>query len=306
MKKWILKAIIQKVITYFPFSFQINYFFQKYITKNVFLSDDFFNIMCDHFIELTEYCSLNGAEFKNIKVIELGTGWHPIIPVLLFITGVEEIVTLDLRSHVRKENLKLLLEKVVGNYEANRFSQFPIKIQKDRVEIVKDILNNFEKLSISEILSRCSIQQKLQDANHLDFNDNSFDLCYSVNVLEHVDIDSIRGISAEFFRIGKSNSYHYHAIGVYDHFVHIDKSISKFNYLKYSDSIWKAIDNKIQPQNRRRISYFRNTFNSIGYTILNEILWDAEPNELNKIDIHPDFNNLADIDIPYGTFILKK
>ena len=98
--------------------------------------------------------------------------------------------------------------------------------------------------------------------------------------------------------------YQYHAIGVYDHFVHIDKSISKFNYLKFSKKQWKLIDNDIQPQNRMRISYFRNLFTDIGFTVLDEILYDSEPNELAKIEVHDDFKNEPDLDIAYGTLIL--
>lgn len=55
MKKWILKAFIQKVITFLPFSFKINYLFQKYVTKHVHLTDEFFDIMLNHFEELFEY-----------------------------------------------------------------------------------------------------------------------------------------------------------------------------------------------------------------------------------------------------------
>jgi hypothetical protein len=42
MKKWILKAIVQKTISYMPFSSSINYVFQKYVTKGVYLTDEYF------------------------------------------------------------------------------------------------------------------------------------------------------------------------------------------------------------------------------------------------------------------------
>jgi hypothetical protein len=306
MKKWVLKAIIQKIITFLPFSFKINYLFQKHITKNVVLSDDFFDIMLNHFKELIEYGLKNKVEFKNIRVIELGTGWHPILPFLLYTIGVREIITIDLRCHIRKENLGILIEKLIKNYELGKLNIKEDLIEEKRINVLKEILNNFNFLSVNEILQMCNTTQSIQNANKLNFLDNSFDLCYSINVLEHVDENSIFGISEEFYRISKKSGYHYHAIGTYDHFVHIDKSISKFNYLKYSAREWKWIDNGIQPQNRKRISYFRETFISLRYAILNEIMWENEPSELAKIEIHPDFIHCKDIDIPYGTFILRK
>ena len=42
MKKWKQKAIVQKIISYLPFSRKINFLFQKYVTKGVTLSDEYF------------------------------------------------------------------------------------------------------------------------------------------------------------------------------------------------------------------------------------------------------------------------
>ena len=49
MKKWMLKAIVQKVISFFPFKHQINFLFQKYITKGVRLNETYFEDKLIHF-----------------------------------------------------------------------------------------------------------------------------------------------------------------------------------------------------------------------------------------------------------------
>lgn len=48
MKKWILKAIVQKTISFLPFKHRINYFFQKHITKGVNLGDEYFYDRLEH------------------------------------------------------------------------------------------------------------------------------------------------------------------------------------------------------------------------------------------------------------------
>lgn len=42
MRKWKQKAIVQKIISYLPLSHKINYIFQKYVTRGVNLSDEYF------------------------------------------------------------------------------------------------------------------------------------------------------------------------------------------------------------------------------------------------------------------------
>ncbi len=306
MKKWILKAIIQKVITYLPFSFHFNYFFQRHITRSVRLTDEFFDIMLNHFAEFYEYALKHQANFKDSKALELGTGWHPIMPLCLFLVGVDEIQTVDLRSLIRKDNLKTLLEKFISYHKDDRLQKSLVGLQSERLDQLNTILNQFDQLSSAEILAQFNIHQIVGDAQKLSFSNEYFDFCYSVNVLEHVSSDVIEGLAKEFYRVNKNGGLEYHAIGVYDHFCHVDQSISKFNYLKYSKQKWKFIDNGIQPQNRKRISHFRKVFKNHGYTILDEILWEVEPMEITKIKVHPDFKDAEDLAIPYGTFILRK
>ena len=48
MKKWKQKAIVQKIISYLPFGQNINYLFQKYVTKGENLNDEYFLDRLNH------------------------------------------------------------------------------------------------------------------------------------------------------------------------------------------------------------------------------------------------------------------
>ena len=39
---WILKALIQKTISFLPYNHSVNFLFQKYVTKGVRLTDELF------------------------------------------------------------------------------------------------------------------------------------------------------------------------------------------------------------------------------------------------------------------------
>ena len=104
-------------------------------------------------------------------------------------------------------------------------------------------------------------------------------------------------------------SLHYHSFGCYDHFCHVDSSISKFNYLKFSNFHWRIIDNVLQPQNRRSVDFFERAFDKAGFDIISNM--SSKPNmfELNKLNkIHADFNSIPKeiLAVDYGTYFLKK
>ena len=46
--KWKAEAIVQKGISYLPKKDKINYLFQKYVTKGVYLTDEYFTYKITH------------------------------------------------------------------------------------------------------------------------------------------------------------------------------------------------------------------------------------------------------------------
>ncbi len=97
MKKWILKAIVQKTLSFLPQGEKINFLFQKYVTKGIHLSDDYFYDRLQHAKQHLigyargqedrrtressknmEYFSTKGSIIPKTS-LEIGTGWHPTV-----------------------------------------------------------------------------------------------------------------------------------------------------------------------------------------------------------------------------------
>ncbi len=307
MKKWILKAIVQKTIASLPFSFRLNYLFQKHITKAVVLNKDFFEDLLRHSgILLTQHTKFNSTGLSAKRVLELGTGWHPIVPIAFFLSGAKEIVTVDLRDLIRKENIETLIAWFLRYEESGELKKFIPFIDQDRLQLLHAIDQNIEHLSVQDILAQLHIKHEIGDITQMNLQANSFDVMSSVNVLEHIYAEYLGEILQTMSELSTKGSFHYHSFGCYDHFYHIDKSISKFNFLQYSQKKWRFIDNDIQPQNRLRVNQIGDLLRKVGFSVLAELHSAPNLEEYTKVKVHPDFARLdpAVSAIDYGTYVL--
>ena len=287
MSIWIFKAILQKVISFLPFSQQINFFFQKYITKGVILSDEYFEdrlLHCrEHFKNFRKYNST-----VYFSCLEIGTGWYPVVPLGYFLYGAKSITTVDL---VRLSNGKLIGET---------FSKFLEYHKKGKLEILlPGILNERLLILLEEaenptrdfyaVLDKHLITYMVMDARKLHLPNNSVDLITSNNTFEHVDCNALEGILIVFKKMLKVGGVMSHAIDLSDHFAHMDKSITIYNFLKFSQSQWSLIDNSIQPQNRMRIYDYRNVYKKLSIPINEEISREFILDDYRKVKVDEAF-----------------
>lgn len=285
MKKWKQKAIVQKIISYLPLSHQINYFFQKYVTKGVYLSDLYFFDRLGHAKDhINSYQKYTGKE-TPITTLEIGTGWYPIVPISFFLIGADKIYSVDISFLTSKERLKNTLEKFVETEQKQQLKKY-VNYNPERFKILKDILAHYDKLSLEEVLQRLKITYLIEDARKLSLLDNSIDLINSNNTFEHIYPSILIPILKEFKRvIKKQEGVMSHFIDMSDHFAHFDKSINIYNFLQFSDRQWNYIDNEIQPQNRMRVYDYKNIFSDLNIPITESYYRKGNLSELKTITL---------------------
>lgn len=300
MKKWILKAIVQKTISYFPFPHQFNFFFQKYVTKGVYLSEEYFE---DRLIHATNH--LKG--FKNLtstttpeRTLELGTGWYPVVPFTFYLCGVNEIHTIDISKLTSKERLITTLlkfkEYINSSEKKTFFEELPINPQ--RLQSFKNLIEVSSTLTEQQIADRLNLKLKIIDATKTDYQNDYFDLVHSNNTFEHVYPEILKKILMEFSRITKKrNGVNSHFIDMSDHFAHFDKSITIYNFLQFSESKWKWIDNSIQPLNRLRFPDYINLYKGLNLPISYFENRPGSLEEVNSIEIDSLFKKYSPIEI---------
>lgn len=284
MKKWVLKAVVQKSISYLPGGQKINYLFQKYVTKGVELSDVYFFDRLTHAREHIESYERFCPDAPLNSTLEIGTGWYPVVPISLFLYGANDINTLDISPLLTKEYFKTTLDRFVKIINDGALAHY-IKAKPKRLTELKRVYDSYASLSLTEILAAFKIKYAIKDARQTDFSNGSFDLVSSNNTFEHIYPSILEGILKEFKRVVKKGGLMSHSIDMSDHFAHFDKAISVFNFLKYSNKQWQLIDNSIQPQSRLRINEYRDMYKKLGIPITMETVVRGDVEVLKKLEL---------------------
>jgi SAM-dependent methyltransferase len=291
MKKWVLKAIVQKTISFLPGGHSINYLFQKYVTKGVYLTDAYFFDRLTHAkTHVDTYVSLSANKTMG-NTLELGTGWYPVVPISLFLSGAENIYTIDISALLNKESLKTTLTRFMDLDTNGKLNSY-LRVDAARLNELRELYKEYDKIELSDALKKLHIKYSITDARNTGFPAAQFDLITSNNTFEHVYPQVLEGILKEFKRIIKPGGVMSHAIDMSDHFAHFDKTINVFNFLQFSDKQWKRIDNSIQPQNRWRITDFRKLYAQLNIPITKETDVKGNIEELQKIKLDSRFASI--------------
>ncbi|MEP7168032.1 MAG: class I SAM-dependent methyltransferase [Bacteroidota bacterium] len=169
-----------------------------------------------------------------------------------------------------KDFLITTLEKYVqylnNSSKKNLFVELPLI--NERVKILNELLSKKDSIALSEMLSSLHLRYKVMDATKTEYPSGYFDLVNSNNTFEHIYADVLEKILLEFKRITKpKEGVMSHFIDLSDHFAHFDKTITIYNFLKFSDNEWKWINNTIQPMNRLRINNYLEIYKKLNIPI---------------------------------------
>lgn len=286
--KWVLKAIVQKLISGLPNSQKINFWFQKNITKGVVLSDQHFADKLAHATDHVKFYQKHCGT-KAYRTLELGSGWYPVVPVALFLHGVRETVSIDISPLMNREAILTCIDKFVTWHADNRLGELEDFIDEDRwqqLTALKDFDGSFEDLS-----RKLRLRLMVTDARNTGLPDDYFDLVCSNNTYEHIYGEMLHDIMKEFQRVLKPGGVSSHFIDMSDHFAHLDPSISIYNFLRYSKGGWSVIDNRVQPQNRLRKKDYLEMYEGLGVSLLEEIDRPGDRKVLLREKLHPDFGD---------------
>lgn len=310
MSKWILKTAVQRAISCLPRSHRFNELFQTYVTRGLDLTPIRFEakLRCcqTHFDNYRRFCP---APKEHFTVLELGTGWFPIIPIGLFLSGAAEIWTFDIVPLVRRKHLQKVLQAFVDDARNGRIAQFLPSLREHRIAALRDVLHNVDQgQPAGAALESLNIHLQVKDARRTGLPAGAIDFIFSNTVLEHIPARMIAELFAEFHRVAASGAVMSHHIGLADQFACFDHSITPFNFLRYPASRWRWLNNPVIPLNRLRISDYRALFRQTGYTILDEQNTVGNVEDLRAVPLAPEFRAYAveDLLVLYSWIVARR
>lgn len=171
-----------------------------------------------------------------------------------------------------------------------------------------DVPGDWKEISTLDDLERYRIHYCAPgDARNTGLPTGSIDFFCSTSVMEHIPEVDLELILKECIRLAAPGALMSFWIGYYDHYATFDKSISKLNFMRYSDAHWSLYNPPRHYHNRLRHSDFERIFNRLELNfITNERTLD-HPSALDGIHLDKRFRGYSTEDMLtiYGRFLLN-
>ncbi len=293
MGSWLAKTAVQRVFSGLPRSEWWNGLMQRYVTGGLRLQPygEFqakLKACQQHF---QYYQTYSRQPRDNFSTVEIGTGWFPIIPVGLYLCGAGEILTYDIVRLLEPDTFARMVECFCLLESTGELYEFLPGARRERVANFVRLASSAGGLSPVEFLSRLNIHAIIGDVCDLPLRSGSVDLVFSNGVLEHLQPALLARAMAEARRICGWASVMSHFNVTCDQFADYDRSITHFNYLRYSERAWRWLDSPMIPQNRFRVSDYIRTYTEAGFEIVARKDINGAEADLARVAVAPEFTS---------------
>ena len=286
MARWIVKALVQRMIGFMPNPDYWSDLVQRKIAGSVDLTYPFFLSRLDVARKnLDAFAGRNGPA----EVLELGTGWFPIVPIALRLSGASHVRTCDIVEHVSPERLSATLQafsRAAEDGELHR--RFP-SLDHALLQHIQSF--DATRQACVESLLSLGVDYRVGDLPGASLPPASVDLIVSHAVLEYISEPAFKELLDAFRRVLKSDGAMSHWIDFSDEYAYFDKNISPLNFLKYPDWAWRIINNPFIPLSRLRIDDVRRLFANAGFSIYQEELVKLDSEAMRKLPLAREFAN---------------
>jgi SAM-dependent methyltransferase len=291
-----LKATVQRGLGLLPQGERLNYVLQRRVLRTLPLGDEPFlgkvERAVQHFTAFREHGRPRAPE--DAVFYEFGAGWDLVIPLMYRAFGVGRQILVDIRPSVRLE----LVNDSVARFERLR----------PRIE---ELAGSFEGLDsrplgdLRELEPRFGITYLApRDARDTGLPAASVDFVTSTDTDEHIPEQDLLRIFVECRRLLRPDGALSCRIDMQDHYSYFDGSISRYNFLRFSDRTWAAINSPLHYQNRLRYRDYLRLVRDAGFEIVAERVsrpTDDDLDLLRGLDLAPRFRVQAVEDVGVKT-----
>jgi SAM-dependent methyltransferase len=257
---WQLKVGVQFVLAHVPGGETVNNALQRW-------NGSFCDAAIRARVRGLSRCLAEHLDVRGKTIVEVGTGWDAINALMLYVFGARCIYSYDHVRHLRFDLAMNVVQQIrMSTAAIAEISGIEPSLLENRIAPLARAAN------VQQLLDTAQIEYMAPgDAAHTGLPGCSVDIVYSYAVLEHVSEDVIASITKEARRVLVPGGIAFHNIGEHDHYVDVDPSISKVNFLQYPEWAWSLfVKNKISYHNRLREPDFLRIFAANGAKVRNK------------------------------------
>jgi Methyltransferase domain len=245
---WRVKGFVQKGLSLAPGGAWLNDLLQLTLGLRRDLDRQISSKVDDDWCVLLEHMAELGVEPAGLAYLEIGTGWHPVLPICYALAGARSCHTYDLTRHLDARYTRRMLAALGAHVPTiARAGHRPL------AEVEATYAHLQGATGLDDLLRRARIEYHAPaDAARTGLEADSLDVVYSNNVLEHVPPDVILQLMRESLRVLRPGGLAIHCVNCGDHYAYFDRAITQLNYLSFTEREWGFWNNGLHYQNRLR------------------------------------------------------
>ena len=260
--RWLAKAAVQKGMGVLPQGERLNYVFQRRVLHSLPAGDGAlrqkFSRAMQHLGAYDEHGP--GVAASEATFYEFGAGWDLAIPLAYGLLGVGRQVLVDIRPSARLE----LVNDSLASFERLRGELEGVAGRELRTTggPVSRLEELDERFGI-RYLAPC-------DARGTGLPGESIDFVSSTDTCEHIPGADLDRIFRECLRLLRPGGAFSCRIDLQDHYAYFEPSLSKYNFLRYSDRAWSLVNSPLHHQNRLRSPEYLQLVRDAGFELVVE------------------------------------
>ena len=288
--KWWMKIGAFKALSLTPGGSALYRWFQENITGSLVPTSERVAQKID--VGLRYYRFLQSAQaetlLSNGRHVDIGSGWHPTIPLLFYCLG------------CHAQTLADVVPVMTGKTASQTSATFGKIVLAGRYpELQAERLARLGTLSWKDWPPReLGWEYRAPYMGWLAEQSSALDLATSTQALLHVP----RGVLASIFRLVhqslKPGGFFLATVHLRDLFADADPGITPYNHLRYSPWVWdRLICSSLMSYNRLKAPDYRHLLLEAGFKIREFQVDPGQPDLLEKIQIHPCFRSYSQEDL---------
>jgi predicted SAM-dependent methyltransferase len=289
---WKVKCLAFYLMHYAPAGGNIHAWVQRRITRRYlprltqeFISGYLFNVR--NFEELHSDSASSAFEF--------GAGANLLTSLLLSAAGASKVFVYDIKRLATVEQVNDAIRQL-------REMKYPNQSNPQWPSITNLDADLSSKYAVNYIAPG--------DARHTGLPANSIDFVYSTSTLEHIPKNEMHSILIECRRILKPGGHISFVVDYHDHYASADAAISRFNFFRYSNTLWKWFNPPNHYQNRLRHSDYERMFTESEFRLVSSrhIIPPGSIEQLQGVPVADCFRRYSKEDLAglNGLFLLER